>query len=71
MTLLVFRSNALNRCFELCMHIQNISNKADFIRSLKFKVKRLDITTQRHIGYIKYDLYNVDNVENWMILSPE
>ena len=51
MTLLVCRSNALiKQIFELCMHIQHISDKADF----NFRVKRLDITTQQHIGYIKY-----------------
>ena len=36
------------------MHIQNISDKADFIRSFNFRVKRLDLTTQQHIRYIKY-----------------
>ena len=41
MTLLVCRSFALN-------------NKSNLIRSLKFRVKRHDITTQQHIGYRKY-----------------
>ena len=38
------------------MHIQNISDKAEFIRCFNCRVKRLDITTQQYayIGYIKY-----------------
>ena len=44
----------IKQIFELCMHIQNISDKTDFIRSFNFRVKRFDITTQQHIGYIKY-----------------
>ena len=44
----------IKQIFEVCMHIQNISDKADFIRSFNFRVKRLDLTTQQHIIYIKY-----------------
>ena len=44
----------IKQIFELCTHIQNISDKADFIISFNFKVKRLDLTTQQHIRYIKY-----------------
>ena len=44
----------IKQIFKLCMHIQNISDKADFIRSFNFRVKRLDLTTQQHIRYIKY-----------------
>ncbi len=44
----------IKQIFELSMHIQNIIDKADFIRRLNIRVKRLDITTQQHIGYIKY-----------------
>ncbi len=44
----------IKQIFELCMHIQHISDKADFIRSFNCRVKRLDITTQQYIGYTKF-----------------
>ena len=44
----------IKQIFELCMHIQHISDKADLIRSFNCTVKRLDITNQQHVGYIKY-----------------
>ena len=36
------------------MHIEHIKNKSDLIKSLKFRVNLLDITTQQHIGSRKY-----------------
>ena len=46
--------DCITQMLELCMHIQHINNKSDLIRSLKFRAKMLDITTQQHIGYRKY-----------------
>ena len=46
--------DCIKQMLELCMHIQNINNKSNLIRSFKFRVKRLDITTQQHIGYRRY-----------------
>ena len=46
--------DCIKQMLELCMHIQNINNKSNLIRSLKFRVKRLDITTQQHIAYSQY-----------------
>ena len=46
--------DCIKQMLELCMHIQHINNKSDLIRSLKFRAKILDITTQQHMGYRKY-----------------
>ena len=46
--------DCIKQMLELCMHIQHINNKSDLIRSLKFRAKILDNTTQQLIGYRKY-----------------
>ena len=46
--------DCIKQMLELCMNIQNINNKSNLIRNLKFRVKRLDITTQQHIACRQY-----------------
>ena len=46
--------DCIKQMLKLCMHIQTINNKSNLIRSFKLRVKRLNITTQQHIGYRQY-----------------
>ena len=54
MTSISLQVDCIKQMLELCMHIQHINNQSDLIRSLKFRAKIFDITTQQHIGFTKY-----------------